>query len=277
MANNLELLHLESLGENRFSVHQPEGSPEGGNVVFGGQLMAQIIMAADAECGGSKYVKSMNTVFSRAGLYSEPIHLTVEPFQSGRTFGADIVTAWQGERLLTRAQVMLSSDEPDLITHQVERPDVSNPEDGETSPAIAFPGADVRTAKLPSDTANGVSVSAFWTRMPEPVGSLAASQAIVGYATNGQLIELAMRGHDDVVRIQDAHLTLTTGVVNHTLNFHREFDAGDWTLIVQEATFAGKGRVHGRGTIYRQDGALVATFSQDSMVKPGGRGPGSAL
>lgn len=275
--NNLDLLRLEKVDEGRYAVHQPAGSPESGHVVFGGQLMAQTIMAADALADG-KYVKTMNTVFSRAGLYSEPIEVSVDAFQSGRTFAGHVITAWQGERLLTRSLVMLTSDEPDLIAHQLERPrDIPPPDEGDPAPAIVFPGAEARTAAAPYDTVSGVSTMAFWTRMPEPVPSVASSQAILAYATNGQLIELAMRAHRDSVRIEDAHGSLSTGVVNHSLSFHREFDAGEWLLLVHEATFAGKGRVHGRGTVYREDGSLVATFAQDGMVKQGGRATNSPL
>jgi acyl-CoA thioesterase len=38
-------------------------------------------------------------------------------------------------------------------------------------------------------------------------------------------------------------------------------------LINQEAVYAGRGRIHGRGSVYTEDGGLVATFSQDSMAR----------
>jgi acyl-CoA thioesterase len=274
----IDLLSLEPAGPGRYLVPMPPGSQEGGNVVFGGQLMAQMIMASAAASDGAKYVKSMHTIFSRAGSYAEPIHLQVEPFHTGRTWASELITARQGERLLTRALVLLTSDEPDLVAHQIVRPpDVPGPEAGERARGIVFPGADARTARMPSETSNGVPVMCFWTRMPGPVGSLAASQAILAWATNGWLIELSMRPHRDIVRIEDAHRSLSTGVIAQTLNFHREFDAGSWILVSQEATFAGKGRVHGRGAAHTEDGTLVATFTQDSMVKPGGHGTHSPL
>lgn len=274
----IDLLDLEPAGAGRYLVPMPAGSQEGSNVVFGGQLMAQMIAASAAESGDARYVKSMHTIFSRAGSYVEPIHLQVEPFHTGRTWASQLITAWQGDRLLTRSMVLLTGDEPDLIAHQIDPPrGVPGPEDGKPARGIVFPGALARTAPLPSETANGVPVMCFWTRMPEPVGSLAASQAILAWDTNGWLIELSMRPHRNVVRIEDAHRSLSTGVIGHTLNFHREFDAGSWILVSQEATFAGKGRIHGRGAAHAQDGTLIATFSQDSMVKPGGRGPNSPL
>jgi acyl-CoA thioesterase II len=273
----LDLLELEPLGQGRYRVPMPTGSQEGLTVVFGGQLMAQTIMAA-AGVGEPKYVKSMHTIFSRAGSYAEPIELEVESFHSGRTWASDLVTAWQGDRLLTRSLVLLTSDEPDLIAHQIGPPaGAGRPSDGEPARAIVFPGAEARAAPPGAGAEGGVPAMSFWTRMPGPVGSLAASQAILAWATNGSLIELSMRPHRDVVRIEDSHRSLSTGVIGHTLNFHREFDAGSWILLSHEATFAGKGRIHGRGAAHTEDGTLVATFSQDSMVKPGGAGPRSPL
>lgn len=278
LAESIDLLKLEQVGQGRFQVPMPEGSQEGGHVVFGGQLMAQMIMAAVADVDETKYVKSINTIFSRAGTYAEPIHLQVESFHSGRTWASELITAYQGERLLTRAMALLTADEPDLIAHQIDPPaGVAGPADGEPARGIVFPGAEARAAQLPSETANGVPAMAFWTRMPGAVGSLAASQAILAWGTNGSFIELSMRPHRDVVRIEDSHRTLSTGVIAHTMNFHREFDAGSWLLVSHEATFAGKGRVHGRGAAFTEDGTLVATFAQDSMVKPGGTGGGSPL
>jgi acyl-CoA thioesterase II len=273
-----DLLNLETVRPGRYQVPMPAGSQEGLTVVFGGQLMAQMIMAAADSVGESKYVKSMHTIFSRAGSYAEPIQLDVETFHSGRTWASELVTAWQGDRLLSRSMVLLTSDEPDLIAHQIDPPGgVAGPEEGEPARGIVFPGAEARAAPLPAPAAEGVPVMCFWTRMPGPVGSLAASQAILAWATNGSFIELSMRPHRDVVRIEDSHRSLSTGVIGHTLNFHREFDAGSWILLSHQATFAGKGRIHGRGAAYTEDGTLIATFSQDSMGKPGGAGPRSPL
>ncbi len=261
----MDLLRLEPAGDGRYAVPLPEASPEGGAVVYGGQLMAQMIMASAAE-QPEKYVKSMSTIFSRAGSYGAPIEVQVDGFHSGRTWASQLVTAVQGGRLLTRAMVLLTAHEPDLIAHQIDPPaGVGKPDDGDPTDGIVFPGAEVRTANQPDD--GDVAELAFWTRLPGGVDSLAASQAIAAYDTNGALIGLSMRRHGDLVRIEDAHHTLSTGVIGHRLEFHREFDASSWLLVTQQATFAGKGRVYGRGEIFTEDGTLVATFAQDSMLK----------
>src|SRR5260370_37481248 len=112
----------------------------------------------------------MHTIFSRAGSYAEPIQVEVEPFHSGRTWASDLVTAWQGDRLLTRSLVLLTSGEPDLIEHQIDPPaGAGGPEDREPATGNGVPGAEAPTAPLPSETADGVTLVCSWTPMPRPV------------------------------------------------------------------------------------------------------------
>ena len=175
----------------------------------------------------------------------------------------------QGERLLCKSLVLMTADEPDFIAHNPSIPvDVLGPEESrEAGPGVTFPGAELRYATPDNSLTDGVPVMSFWTRMPAPVGSLAASQAVLAWTTNGWLIGLAFQAHGDVANLAQAHQTISTGVISHTINFHREFDAGSWMLVNQEASFAGKGRIAGRGTVFNEGGELLATFSQNSMTK----------
>ena len=66
----------------------------------------------------------------------------------------------------------------------------------------------------------------------------------------GMIIGLAMRPHSDAVNIGDAHRTISTGVISHTCHFHERFDVGQWLLVAQEASYAGRGRVFGSGSVF---------------------------
>jgi acyl-CoA thioesterase len=65
-----------------------------------------------------------------------------------------------------------------------------------------------------------------------------------------------------------AHVTLSTGVVSHTLTFHEPVDAAEWMLLSHHSTYAGHGRCYGRANVFRADGALVASYVQDGMIRP---------
>jgi acyl-CoA thioesterase len=267
MSDLPDLLRLTEVGERRYHVFQPAESAEGRDVVFSGQLLAQMIMASDQAGGGTKEVRSIHTVFARAGTYSKPIELEVDQMQAGRTWASDTVTATQAGRLLCRGIVLLNSVDPDLVRHDPVRPEgVPGPDDLEAAPAQAFPGAEVRP--VPGEaTIGGVPVAMAWHRYDAPVGSQTAAQAVLVWSTCGHIIGLALRPHREQVRIEDAHRTLSTGVIGHTVHFTDRFDVSAWLLMVTEATKAGTGRVFGEGRVFTQDGSLVAVFHQDSMAK----------
>src|SRR5690606_28932470 len=76
----------------------------------------------------------------------------------------------------------------------------------------------------------------------------------------------AMRPHAGVGQSQP-HVTLSTGVLSHTLTFHEPFSAREWLLLAHHSVHAGHGRCYGRADVFRGDGALVASFVQDGMIR----------
>jgi len=282
MSNNglPELLELEERGERRYRVRHPGASPEGRDVIFGGQILAQMIMASDANAGGAKDVKSIHAIFARAGTYAEPMDIEVEPIQAGRTWASDTLTARQGERLLCRALVLLNIDDPDLMRHETRAPAVPKPADLQPGDALLYPEVEMRPVpEADTPAPDGVPTMAFWMRYPRKLDSVAANQAILAYCTNGQLIGLAMRPHSDKVKISDAHRSVSTGVIGHIVHFHERPDVSEWLLVTHEAPYAGRGRIFGRGLVFTEDGRLVAAFEQDSMVRAveGGLDPKRAM
>ena len=76
-----------------------------------------------------------------------------------------------------------------------------------------------------------------------------------------------MRPHAGVGQAQ-AHRSVSTGVLGHTLTFHEPFRADEWLLLSHHGSYAGRGRCYGRGDVFRADGTLVASFVQDGMIRP---------
>ncbi|MEX1006369.1 MAG: acyl-CoA thioesterase II [Acidimicrobiia bacterium] len=270
MAELPAVLQLGDLGDGRYAAPHPADDPEGRDVVFSGQILAQMIMASDRAVDSGKDVKSIHAIFARAGTYSGgPMELSLESMHSGRAWGSDTITARQGERLLSRSLVLLNTIEPDLMRHGPTMPDVPGPDAlAPDAGALVYPGVETRTLDDPkATTPDGVPAMGFWMRNPESYDSVAANQAILSWCQPGMIIGLAMRPHSDVVNIGDAHRTVSTGVIAHTCHFHERFDIGQWLLVAQEATYAGRGRVNGSGAVFTEDGQLVSTFAQDSMVR----------
>jgi acyl-CoA thioesterase len=267
-----EVLRLERIDDHRFAL--PDwGDGTARDVVFGGQILAQMIVASSlADASGAKEVKSVQCIFARAASFGAPLELQIEPMHAGRTFASDTVTLWQGDRLCARALLLLHADEPDLLHHGPAMPDVPGPlesPDG-SSHGLVFPGAEVRVVGAVNpwdpDEPVGPAEMFVWTRYPGAPASVAANQAIVSWATDGYLIGASMRPYPEVNEYQ-AHRSISTGVVGHTLHFHNRLDARDWLLLAHDVTWAGRGVIHGRALVFDQAGTLVASFTQDAMVR----------
>ena len=269
------MLQLEQVGEHRYAGH-PEHGGDHRNVVFGGQILAQMIMAAhldrNVDRQDDKEVKSIHAIFARAGDYTRPIEYDVERMHDGRTLGSDTVTFSQGGRIMSRGMILWSKDEPDLIRHTalVEMPKVAGPDDPGSRPdRRVFPGAEGRIVDgintWSDDEPLRPPVQNVWTRYDRDL-SVQANQAVLSWATDGFLIGTSMLPHEGQNE-GHAHRTISTGVISHTLNFHERFRADEWLLLAHESIWAGRGRTHGRCNVWTQGGRLVATYTQDNLVR----------
>jgi acyl-CoA thioesterase len=257
-------LTLEQVGEDRY---RAPNADTGHGVVFGGQLMAQAIVAGLAGHEG-KTVKTLHTVFARAGNPDAPVEVAVDRMHSGRAFASSAVTISQGDRLCTRSVVLLTADEPDFISHADPAPKLDPPAAGETGTAEGdWQIQIVDDVDISDPELVGPPDLDVWTRFAGAPDEPAVHQALLAFATDGFLIGTAMRPHAGVGQAQ-AHVTLSTGVISHTLTFHEPFSAGAWLLLSHHSTYAGRGRAFGRADVFRDDGALVASFVQDAMIRP---------
>ncbi len=238
-----------------------------GAVVFGGQLLAQTIMAA-ATVDPAKQVKSVHTVFTRTGAVDQPIDVDVDVMHNGRALGSATVTMGQGGKVIARSLVLINAPDPDLIRHQIDAPSVGAPGDAVAS-THGGTWWDIRTVggvDISDPDAVGPATLDVWTRFPDAPEDGTVSQALLGYATDGFLIGTAMRPHPGVGQAL-AHVSIATTVITHTLTFHEPFDAASWLLLAQESPYAGRGRSYGRGNVFTEDGRLVASFVQENMIR----------
>jgi acyl-CoA thioesterase II len=264
-------LVLEPLGEDRYRAANVD---TGHHVVFGGQLLAQSMVAA-ARGVEAKRVKTLHTVFARGAAPDQPVEITVDRVHAGRALASSTVTISQGSRICTRSMVLLSAEEPDLIRHAEEAPALAPPDaesggaDGEWAVRIV---GDVDVSD--PDSVGPPELDA-WTRFPGCPEDPVVNQALLAFATDGLLIGTAMRPHPGVGQAQ-AHRTISTGVLSHTITFHEPLSASQWLLMSHRSLYAGHGRSYGRAHVFRTDGQLVASFVQDSMIRAmPERAPGS--
>lgn len=262
-------LALEPAGPGRYRATNVEvGHGQGlAGPVFGGQLMAQSVMAglAGLPSEAAMRVKTLHTVFARGARPDRGLEITVDPMHAGRSFASSTVTISQGDRLCARSLVLLTTDEPDFIHHADPAPAVAPAPT--TPPSGTWMVSVVDDVDVTDPDSVGPAELDVWTRFPGAPDEPGVAQALLAFASDGFLIGTAMRPHAGVGQAQ-AHVTLTTGVVSHTLTFHEPFPAADWLLLSHRSPHAGHGRSYGRADVFTPAGALVASYVQDALIRP---------
>lgn len=260
-------LDFEQVDEQRCRFSNA-GTGERG-VVFGGQLLAQMMVAAATlDPTGTKSVKSAHGLFARPVLVETDMDVTVELLHGGRALSMVTATVWQGDRPHAGGQILLDVGEDDLIRHGPDAPAVDGP-DAAVPWGEPVEGREIRTVGgvdiLDADSTGPAEVH-VWVRTAGPPDNLIVNQALLAHATASFLIGTAMRPHAGVGQ-SVAHRDISTGIVGHTISFHEDIAPDHWMLLANESPFAGRGRAFGRGQVFTQSGQVVASFSQEAMIR----------
>jgi len=266
------MLELEELGHHSYRARNLAGPAP---VVFGGQILAQTVMAAARSAPG-KELKSLHTVFVRGAAPERPLELDVDVLQDGRTFATLNVSVHQGDRLCTRSLALLHVPEADLIRHAADPPSVTPPDQTPARP-VSHPWWELRVVgdvDFDDPEQVGPPEVAVWSRFRDVPAESSASQALLAFASDGFLIATAMRPHKGVGQAL-AHVTISTTVMAQTLSFHEPFRADEWLLLSHHSPYAGRGRSYGRADVFTSGGRLVASYAQENMIRnfPEGQRP----
>jgi acyl-CoA thioesterase len=247
------------------------------DVISGGQLLAQAVALACSSQEG-KTAKAVTAVFARAGRVSQPLEVAVQEIQNGRSMGTVVLTFTQNDRPFATATVLLHVPDEDLIRHAA-KPQHAVGSPGE--PGVRLAGRGLFEFGYPPGTEKsgpddvGPAEQPMWVRCPAAPDEQVLNQALLAFITNFQPIGVAMKPHVGL-SVDQSHRSVSTGVLSHSVSFHEPFTIRDWLLLDLDAPYAGRGRVYGRGNVFTQAGELVASLSQEAMVRgisrPGGTG-----
>ncbi|MGI9824107.1 acyl-CoA thioesterase [Agromyces sp. Marseille-Q5079] len=248
--------------------------------VFGGQVLAQSLIAAMHTVDDERVLHSMHGYFLRPGDVDHPITFSVDRLHDGRSFSTRRTHAYQkGEPILSLIASFQTADEG--VEHQLDMPsDLPDPESlpstadliGHLDHAMAQFWAnarafDVRHVPSPiylSVEGDRVPRQAVWMRA---VGRLPDDpkqhRAALAYASDYSILEPVLRAHG----VPWATRGLRVASLDHAMWWHRDARVDEWLLYVQESPAAQGGRGLAIGRIYTRDGLLVASVAQEGMVR----------
>ena len=278
----LQLMELETLEVNLFRGESRDiGTPR----VFGGQVLAQSVIAASRTVDEG-VIHSLHAYFLRAGDAEAPIVYDVDRNRDGRSFKSRRVVAIQhGRPIFTLAASFQLEQEG--LDHQFEMPDVPMPEDlpsesnvpedrlGQVPPLLRrwFTRTgpfDFRSVQK-TDVFNPSPKPPFqdvWFRLTEKIDVPDLThRALMAYASDFHLVGTATLPHG-ISFIQD---DLMMASLDHAMWFHRPARVDDWLLYSCDSPSSSGGRGLARGSIYDRSGRLVASAIQEGMIRVGRR------
>jgi acyl-CoA thioesterase-2 len=248
--------------------------------VFGGQVLAQSLVAAQRTIAEDRSVHSMHGYFLRPGSVELPITFSVDRIHDGRSFSTRRTQAYQeGQPILS--MIASFQDADDGFEHQTDMPEgIPDPESlpsaAEALGDLEHPVAKYWATQRPFDmrhvespvflSVDGPRVAhqAVWLKA---IGTLPDDanlhRAALAYMSDYSILEPIFRRHG----LAWSTPGLKAASLDHAMWFHRFGRVDEWLLYVQESPTATGGRGLSQGRIYSRDGVLMASVAQEGMVR----------
>jgi len=245
----LEILTLEEIGKNQFrGISKTVGGPN----VFGCQVLAQALNAAERTIFNQRILHSMHAYFLEAGNLSLPISYEVSIIRDGGSFSTRRVTARQGEKIIFILAASFHRNE-DGYEHQTEMSaNVKPPVELQSWTDMLTQFGKFLPTKMknflqmerpiefkpttlfnPLDKKDLPPFLEMWFKLKGDASNLdlAIKQQILTYISDYNILSSALRPH-----ASKAHYGNTqTASLDHAMWFFRDFDFDDWMLFSIES------------------------------------------
>jgi acyl-CoA thioesterase II len=242
-----------------------------GGHVFGGQMIGQTAAIA-AQAYPDMLVKSVDVVFPKGARDTGELEYRLTPIHAGSAYATLQVDCSQpgrdGHPAVGYAAQVLCHRPALGVEHHQGAPTVAGPDDARRIDLGLIPWETriVGDTDL-DDRRTQPAELALWMRVERDLDDEpAVHQALLAFCSELTLIGTALLPHGEWSQL-DAHVALRTSVIGHHVLFHRPFRMDDWLLISQSSPIASGGSAYGTGHVYNSDGALVASFAQQSMIR----------
>ncbi|MEE2758286.1 MAG: acyl-CoA thioesterase II [Myxococcota bacterium] len=279
LAKLVDLLSTQTNGENRFS-----GASQdlGWGTVFGGQVLGQGLMSAALTVVDDRPIHSLHAYFLRTGSVEHPVSYEVERTRDGRSFSTRRVQAFQRQKAIMTMSLSFHQNEATL-DRQSEMPSVPGPQTLRSSQDYVNELVDSVPQKYrillsaerpfetrpvepvnPFDPTPGPAHQMFWYRTR---GSLpdrhSLHRALLAYVSDFNFLTTALRPFGMSWPTPGIRMTS----LDHAIWFHRPFRCDQWLLHTIDSPTCCGGRALVRGQFFDLDGHLVASTTQEGMVR----------
>jgi len=276
----IDLLKMKGLSETVF-LGQNYLSPW--KRVFGGQVLAQALSAATQTVDPERAAHSLHAYFLLAGDINVPIVYEVEKIRDGGSFSTRRVVAKQNGIAIFFLSASYQKRNQGGYDHSIEMPQVPGPEGLKSDEEI------IRKFEkgIPNTISELITSRPFEFRIVEGFdifdNSTKPPYKHVWFKAK-QAVEASPEIHQQLLTyVSDYNLLITATLphtegpypfdvfmasLDHAIWFHRDFTVNDWLLYAIDSPSASNSRGFTRGNIFTRDGTLVASVTQEGLIRP---------
>jgi len=276
----LTILDLEKLEHNLFRGRSPNVEWQR---VFGGQTIAQALVAAQRTVEPDRHVHSLHGYFMLPGDTKVPIVYEVDRIRDGGSFTTRRVVAIQHGQAIFSLEASFQVEERGL-DHQMPMPrDVPEPDTLMSQRALlekfgdAVPDGirrywerdrpiEMRPVMLKHYTSREKldPQQNMWIRTTGPVPADRCIQAaVLAYLSDMTLLDTSTFAHGRAIFDRD----IQAASLDHAMWFHRPCALDDWLLYAQDSPSSQGSRGFTRGSLFSRDGTLIASVAQEGLIR----------
>eukprot|EP00656_Telonema_subtile_P026003 TRINITY_DN2800_c0_g1_i2.p1 TRINITY_DN2800_c0_g1~~TRINITY_DN2800_c0_g1_i2.p1 ORF type:complete len:286 (+),score=71.52 TRINITY_DN2800_c0_g1_i2:101-958(+) len=243
--------------------------------VFGGQILAQSLVAAQHTVDSTQRVHSLSGFFLLPGESGVELMFEVERVRDGRSFATRVVKALQRSKAIFLMTVSFHVDEPGLEFQRPAR-ELKNIAQfhhlGNTIPLAdgLLKKGFVAQSTGDADTGNNTQAVAvaegpWWSlRWCRHNGRLEDDEhtRVLAWMSDLSMVSTVRKPHGPVAWYQSVSL-------DHSLHFHRsDWRADEWLLFNTRTSVSAGGRGLARTEVFTERGVLVASITQEALIRP---------
>ena len=224
--------------------------------LYGGQVAAQALMAAGRTVDPDRRPHSLHGYFLRRGDPSRPTVFRVYRDRDGRSFSARRVAAVQQGEVIFTVSASFHTARDGWASQVAVRPDTPAPDELDPTRLPRLFSMEARMPIQPWPDARWPT--RFWARVSVPL----PDDPLVHACALTYLSDIST----GVLPSPDGSQTPGSSL-DHAVWFHDSVDMTGWTLSEYRPQVTGHGRGWYNGSLFAEDGRLVASIAQECLFR----------
>lgn len=276
----INLIELDRVSQSNFIGNSiPVGSPN----VYGGQVLAQGLYAMTQTAPEDRICNSLHAYFILPGNLNKLLEFDVENIRDGSSFSVRRVSAKQDGKVILFMSASFQRKEKGH-EHQIKMPEVPShnglyswddmyqqlkgflPKQIEQFLSIKRPIIFKPTVIInPTERVKLPPYQKVWFKIKGKMeNNQRLNKSVLTYISDYNILATALQPHADIANFGNTRMAS----LDHSMWFHRDFDINKWMLFSIDSPSTSNARGFTRGNIFSENGKLIASVTQEGLMRP---------